>query len=71
MGAMMPENGQDKFLEEIDSELRSLNKRLKNVMSEADALLMEHQKEGQEEESAEVCEAQNKESLEDAENEAQ
>ena len=32
----------DVFLEEIDNELRTLNKRLRNVMSEANALLAEH-----------------------------
>jgi len=32
----------DKFIEEVDRELRSIESRLKKVLSEADALLKEH-----------------------------
>ena len=38
----MVENDKDIFLEEIDKELKVLNRRLKEVMSEADTLLSEH-----------------------------
>ena len=38
----MTSDGNDKFIEEVDRELRSVESRLKKVLSEADALLKEH-----------------------------
>jgi hypothetical protein len=44
---MDPDKG-DLFLDEIDSELRSVNTRLKKAISETKALLQEHLQETQE-----------------------
>ena len=40
--------GKDKFLEEIDTELRSVGKRIRKVISEAEILLKDYRQEGQE-----------------------
>jgi hypothetical protein len=42
---MMKPDGEDKFIEELDRELRSIESRLKKVLSEADVLLKEHTRE--------------------------
>ena len=63
----MPDNNQDKFLEEIDSELKSLNKRLRSVMSEANALLMEYQSKEQEEDPSQASEIAHEEKSEEVE----
>ena len=42
LGEMVKKEERDEFLDEIDRELATLNKRLKSVLSEADALLAQH-----------------------------
>lgn len=41
-GDMMESDKKDKFIEEVDQELRSIESRLKKVLSEANALLKAH-----------------------------
>ncbi|MDY6988220.1 MAG: hypothetical protein SWQ30_09205 [Thermodesulfobacteriota bacterium] len=41
---MMDPKGKDRFIEEVDQELRSIDARLKKVLSQADQLLQEHSK---------------------------
>lgn len=43
-GDMMDPKGKDQFIEEVDQELRSIDARLKKVLSDADQLLQEHSK---------------------------
>jgi hypothetical protein len=45
----MDTNNEDRFLEQIDSELRSVNNRLKKIISEAQSLLQEYSDQGKEE----------------------
>jgi hypothetical protein len=44
----MDTKNEDRFLEQIDAELRSVNNRLKKVISDAQALLREYSEEGKE-----------------------
>ena len=41
----MEPKGKDPFIEEVDRELRSIDARLKKVLTEAETLLTEHSKE--------------------------
>jgi hypothetical protein len=43
-GDMMDQKRKERFIEEVDQELRSIDARLRKVLSEADALLREHSK---------------------------
>jgi len=44
----MGKENEDRFLEQIDAELRSVNSRLKKVLGDAEALLREYKDEGPE-----------------------